>query len=286
MKNQNVKIDVYEKITNIIIEKLEQGVAPWQCPFNRYGLPKNYESGKHYRGINSFLLNFTGKTPYYLTFLQAKELKGNVKKGAKGFPVIYYNFVEKEGENAGDEAKKIPFLKYYTVFSVDDVEGIEFDIPEGVKTANEKIEACEQIVKLMPNAPSISEYIGRAYYSPIFDEIKMPEITEFSTGEEYYATLFHELAHSTGHKNRLNRPELTEMSQYGDYNYSKEELTAEMTASFLCGFAGIDNGTLDNSAAYIDGWLKVLKGDKKFIIDAANKAQKAADYILDVKFEN
>lgn len=284
MKNE--KFDVYEKITNIIIQKLEEGVAPWKCGFMRYdNPPKNYVSDKPYRGINALLLSLTGKRPIFMTYLQAKELGGNVKKGAKGFPVVYYNFVEKEQENVDKDAKKIPFLRYYTVFSTDDIEGIDFDFPEIVRTENERLTVCEEIIEKMPNAPKIDFASGRAYYSTILDYVSIPPLWDFETREEYYATIFHELGHSTGHESRLAREEVMKAGKFGSYSYSKEELVAEICAAFLCGYAGITQ-TLDNSVAYIQSWLKVLRNDKKFVIDAASKAQRAFDYILNINFEN
>lgn len=280
------KIDVYEKITNIIIEKLEEGVAPWKCGFlQNQTPPKNYVSGKEYRGINALLLSLTGKKAYYMTYLQAKELGGNVKKGAKGFPVVYYNFVEKQAEQPHEEAKKIPFLKYYTVFSIDDVDGISFDVPEIVRNQNERLTICENIIEQMPSPPKIDFASGRAFYSPPLDYVSIPPLWDFETREEYYGTIFHELAHSTGHESRLAREEVMKSGKFGSYTYSKEELVAEICATFLCNHAGITQ-TFDNSVAYIQSWLKVLKNDKKFIIDAASKAQKAVDYILNATFEN
>lgn len=279
------KIDVYEKITNIIIQKLEEGVAPWQCGFLQNAPPKNYVSGKEYRGINALLLSMTGARPIYMTYLQAKDLGGNVKKGAKGFPVVYYNFVEKEQEDPNEDPKKIPFLRYYTVFSIDDVEGVNFDLPSAERNQNERLTICEDIIQNMPNAPKLEFASGKAFYSPTLDFVSVPPIWEFNTREDYYATIFHEFAHSTGHESRLAREEVMKSGHFGSYNYSKEELVAEICATFLCNHAGIVQ-TFDNSVAYIQSWLKVLKNDKKFIIDAASKAQRAVDYILNVTFEN
>jgi antirestriction protein ArdC len=276
---QKEKFDVYQKITDIIIEKLENGVVPWQQPFGLQGMPKNYVSKKEYRGINAFLLNMTRMTNHFMTYKQAKELGGNVKKGSKGLPVIYYNFIEREGEEV-DEIKKIPFLKYYTVFSIDDIEGIDFKIENRIYNENSMIENCESVVENIQDKPQIIEKYGRAAYSKSLDAILMPRMNDFLSSEHYYAIMFHELGHSTGHPNRLNRTELVMPKKFGDSNYAKEELTAEMCSAYLCGFCGIENKVIDNSANYIADWLEVLKNDKKFVFDAATKAQKAADYIL------
>lgn len=275
--------DVYQIVTDRIVAALEGGVIPWRKPWNAvYGLPRNYATGAAYSGINAFLLHFSGALPFFLTFKQALALGGNVRKGAKGYPVVYYNVSVRENEQTGKE-EKLPFLKYYTVFSVEDVEGIEFNLPEVERHAHTPIEAAEAIVAGWHERPAIEHLHQRAYYSPSLDMVNMPARDTFTTGEGYYATLFHELTHSTGHASRLNRPDLTAGEGKLSASYAREELTAEMGASFLCAAAGLDTAqTEENAVAYIQTWLERLKNDKKLVLQAASKAQRAAKLILGV----
>ncbi|MDX2306313.1 MAG: zincin-like metallopeptidase domain-containing protein [Microscillaceae bacterium] len=297
---QKTKIDVYQMITDRVIEFLKQDLAPWRKPWRSVQgtliAPKNGISGKNYRGINAFLLNcLPYEDPYYLTFKQVQQLGGRIQKGQKGFPVIFYKLTEiKESkEEQGKkvlEVREIPLIRYHIVFNVEQCEGITLFASEAPQEEEEKelspIQACENIIFEMPNPPEIiNKPSNRAYYQPSADRIVMPERKQFESSEEYYATLFHELGHSTGHPSRLNRKDLVESTGFGSEPYSREELTAEMIAGFLCGFAGIEPSTLENSAAYIQSWIARLQDDKKLVIEAASRAQKACDYILDRESE-
>lgn len=295
---KNTSPDMYEVITNRIIEQLEKGTLPWLKTWSSYGLAKNYVSGKTYKGINMLMMNFFSphSVPYYLTYKQAQELGGNVKKGAKAEQVIYFNMVfkdsndntiSKESANTLDGVKVIKFLKYYNVFNVADIEGIEFKIDDLQLHDNEKIERCEQVINGYPSHPLYEEKDkGRAYYSPMEDYINMPPIEQHHNSEAYYATFFHEVVHSTGHAKRLNREGIAQFDKFGSERYTMEELIAELGASFLCGITGIDREPIiENSAAYIQGWLGKLKGDKQFIFKAAAEAQKAVDFIIGNTFD-
>lgn len=290
------KLDLYQTVTDKIIKLLEKGVTPWRCPWNKYGFARNFATGHQYTGINAFLMNLTEHPiPYFMSFKQVKEKGGNIRKGAKSEMVFFYKSYYKDENNKtisleryntlqdnGEEAQRISFLKYFRVFNIADVEGIEIDIPEVELKQHEKIAGCEQIVKGYKDAPEmIFKDANRAYYAPISDQLNMPDLAQFESAEEYYCTLFHELTHSTGHQKRLNRKGITDLNPFATADYSKEELIAEMGASFLCAKAGIDVQPItENSAAYLQGWLKVLKADKKFIFKSAAKAQAATDYIL------
>lgn len=285
-----MKKNIYEIITARIEELLNQGTIPWHQPWKPgAGEHRNLISKKPYRGINVFLLGCAGFTsPYWLTFKQAKELGGSIKKGEKGNIVVFWKwlFKEEEQENGEIEEVKIPMLRYYTVFNVDQCEGIPADkIPALDDNTNtlEPIEAAEQLINSMPLCPSISYGGNRAFYSPSADRVQLPALEQYDVAEEYYSTAFHELAHSTGHKSRLNRKEITSHNPFGSKEYSKEELIAEMTASYLCAVTGIEQATIENSAAYIQGWLKKLKDDRKMIVYAAAAAQKAADFIRGIE---
>jgi antirestriction protein ArdC len=264
---------VYEIITSQIIAQLEKGVVPWRQPW-RTGLPKNLVSGKVYRGINLFLLSMVNEE-YFVTRKQAEALGGKVR--CKGLPVVFWKMLERENPKNG-EIERIPLLRYYRVYPVSGVDGLEVPVTNAAIVA--PIDAAEEVVRHMPNPPAI-QYGGRgACYNPSRDEVQMPEMRSFTDSEEFYSTLFHELAHSTGHQSRLDRVGVTTNWAFGSHEYSEEELVAEMTSSFLCGFADIGQKTMPNSAAYIDGWLSKLQADPKYIIKASSKAQRAADYIL------
>jgi antirestriction protein ArdC len=182
--------------------------------------------------------------------------------------------------------KRIPMARLYTVFNVQQCELperllplLQIDNALGADS-HRQIAACEQIVSAMPQRPAIRHGEARAYYRPAADTVNMPAPRLFPRVEHYYSILFHELTHSTGHASRLDRATLRDLLAFGDTNYSKEELCAEMGAAYLCGVAGIDNATVNNSAAYIQGWLSKLRNDKRLLIQAAAQAQKAADFIL------
>ena len=277
MKTTSAKKDMYAIINNMIMQKLQNGKMPWEQTWNNFGPARNYLSKKPYRGINALILNNAEyEYPLFLTFLQVKELGGYIKKGSKSIEVIYWKTLE--FENA-EEIKRIPFLRYYNVFNVDCVEGVNFTLP--TRYANNPIESCETIINDMPSKPIIEHGGDQPYYNWLEDMVKVPHRDSFTQTEEYYATLFHELAHSTGHESRLNREECMKRAVYGSRDYCKEELVAEIATCFLCGESGISNNTIDNSAAYIQSWLErlthMLREDNKAFVRASALAQKATD---------
>ena len=275
------KTNAYQVITDRIIGLLKAGTVPWHKPWKGGGPVKNLVSKRAYRGINQFLLGCSDyASPFWLTFNQAKNLGGSVKKGEKSTPVVFWKLLETEDQETG-EKKEIPVLRYYRVFNLEQTEGIEGPEPEEQKLREfTPIERCEQIMRNMPNPPRVQYKKQVAWYRPSDDLINLPKPESFESESEFYCTWFHEAAHSSGAKHRLNRSTLTDMCPFGSTNYSKEELVAEMTAAFLCGETGIENQTIDNSAAYINGWLKKLRKDEKLVIHVAAQAQKAVDYIL------
>jgi antirestriction protein ArdC len=279
--------DIYQEVTDQIVAMLEQGVVPWRSPIlgrQSAGLPKNLESKKDYRGINSFLLAFTAwangfESSYWLTFNQAKEKKGSVKKGEKSSMVIFWKQYETTDKETG-EPRNLPVLRYYRVFNVAQCDGIPApDAMTFTPIDFKPINAAEAIAAGYVDSPAIEHGGSRAFYRPSTDVVRLPEQTRFASCEEYYSTLFHELAHSTGHSKRLDRGLDSDPQPFGSPDYGKEELVAEMAAAFLSAHAGIKPVTLDNQAAYIGGWLKQLKQDKKLVIAAAGAAQKASDWI-------
>ncbi len=288
-------MQAYEIITNRIMEKLEQGVVPWQRPW-RITKPKNLISGKEYRGINILMLGLENYScSHWATFKQIRKLGGSVNKGTKGTPIVFWNWVPRKNrkasstsedsqqENDGElNERMVPLLRCYRVFNLKQTSGIEIPVEE--KGANIKpIDTCESITNQMPDPPLVTLDGGnRAFYRSLTDSVHLPMPRSFKSAEEYYSTLFHELVHSTGHPKRLNRSGIEEPSRFGSESYSKEELIAEIGSAFLCGQTGIEKQTIDNSTSYISGWLKALKDDKKLVIIAAALAQKASDYICDV----
>jgi antirestriction protein ArdC len=288
--------DIYQEVTETVIKALEEGTIIWQCSWNECGFPRNYVTNTYYRGWNIFLLNFhTLKRNYptaeYLTYKQANLLGGTIRKGERGVKIIYWATIELKDDKDktlivnnvdSDEKKQVKLLpKAHTVFNIAQVEGIDFLKGNPIELSLlERIDNCEKVVGVMPLPPKLNLNGDKAYYMLSTDLVVVPSLTRSISAEEYYGTLFHEIAHSTGHSKRLNRKELLETEGFGKTNYAKEELTAEMTAAYLCAVTGIGQPTIANSAAYIDSWLKALKNDKTLIIKAASQAQKAANYIL------
>ena len=278
--------DVYKIITDRVITLLEAGTVPWQRPWGGESQrPRNLVSDKPYRGINVFLLSAAAyESPYWLTYRQAAERGGYVKKGEHGLPCVFYNWQERVDEKSG-EVERRPFLRYYTVFNVQQCDDLRYPVLAQPESTFEPIDRCEHIVQGMPQAPTIEHGFTQACYVPTRDAVQMPARERFCNEESYYSALFHELVHSTGHSSRLKRPGITERPAFGSPQYSREELIAEMGATFLCGQAGIENAIVDNSAAYIASWLKRLRSDSRLVVQAAGQAQKAADWILGVKPE-
>jgi len=276
--------NVYQIITDRIIQQLETGTAPWHQPWQasgQSGLPRNLVSGHEYRGINVWILLSAGfASPHWLTYRQAGELGGHVRCGAKGMPVVFWNFGTREVQDGEDIIEKKSVLcRYYTVFNTSQCEGLQAQPTEATEPLPQidPIDNCEQVVNHWLDKPTVQHGSNRACYSKLLDLVQMPDRGSFESAEEYYSTLFHEL---TGHPRRLDRPTLATFERFGDEKYSAEELMAEMGAAFLCGFTGIENKTINNSAAYLHSWLEVLKQDSRLVLVAAGQAQKAADLIL------
>lgn len=288
---QKTRSDVYTLVTDNIVAALDAGTIPWHKPWAAAGgMPRNLASRKPYRGMNVLLLSLGQPylSPWWLTFKQAQDLGGHVRKGEKSSLVTFWKFREGKKDTGDDSASEdwpqehqAPLLRYYSVFNVEQCEGIEAPpSSEFQPKAHERLALCEELVAEMPLRPAIQRDARHACYSPALDRVGIPDLSQFETAEAYYATLFHELVHSTGHVSRLARPTLGAPPPFGTPDYSKEELVAEFGAAFLCGHAGIFTATAENQTAYINGWLAVLKKDKRLLPIAAAQAQRAADFIL------
>ena len=280
---KSTKADVYQIITDRILDTLKQGVIPWRKSWAMVNTPVNYISKKAYRGINTFILGASSySSPYWASFKQISDKGGKVKTGEHGTYVVYWKIMKINETNptTGEVTEKnIPLLRYYVVFNMEQTEGINYKNPEIPERTITTIAACEELIEKYTDRPTVSYGGDRACYSPSIDAIKMPTKEQFTGNEEYYSTLFHEFVHSTGHKDRLNRDGVAKSIHFGSERYSKEELVAEMGAAFLCAFAGIENAVIDNSAAYIANWITSLQNDPKMVVQAAGAAQKAVDYM-------
>lgn len=280
---------VYEVITNRIIQQLEAGTAPWHKPWRVHGnngLPRNLVTMREYRGVNVWILLSSGfSSPYWLTYRQAQMVGGQVRMGEKGLPVVYWKVGTRELEE-GDQVIEKPSVlcRQYTVFNIEQCEKLRLQPAQSSdnKSQVQPIEGCERLVSGWQQKPTITHGGDCASYSKLLDLVRMPERECFDSAEEYYSTLFHEMVHSTGHSTRLNRSTLTDFEHWGDQTYSKEELVAELGAAFLAGFCGIENRTIDNSAAYLANWLQALRNDSRMIVVAGSQAQRATDLILNI----
>ena len=283
--------NLYEEITNAIIDQLEKGHIPWRKPWIGTGSAISHETGKPYSMLNQ-LLKRPGE---YITFLQVQKEGGRVKKGEKASHVYFWKMLRKpELDDDGNpildaegkqRMKTIPILKCYSVFHIDQCEGIKpkFDIRPAVPADPDA--AAEKVLTDYVQRERIrldTTGSGQAYYAPLFDMIVLPNISQYSSAAEYYSTAFHEAVHSTGHKRRLNRfPDDGKCAAFGSEDYSKEELVAEIGAACLVHKQGLETPeSFKNSAAYIQSWLKKLRDDKNMIIGAASKAEKAVKFIL------
>lgn len=306
IKSSTTSKDPYQVITNKIIEAMQQGIVPWQRPWsggNGVGYI-SHSTGRPYSFLNAMLLLMDGKQPgEFITFKQAKQAGGHVKKGAKSTTIYFWKrlyFVEdKKDENGntildenGDPEKveKNPIcLKGYQVFALSDTEGVNpkyiTSTEDSDDTAPDPVKAAEDIVNAYyraSDAPRLNIVPSeQAFYSPSSDSVTVPERKQYKEIAEYYSTLFHETVHSTGHKSRLDRFKTGAAAAFGSADYSREELVAEIGAAFLVNRSGIDcEKAFNNSVAYLQGWIKRLKDKPRDFATAAAQAEKAVRWIL------
>lgn len=279
--------NVYQLVTDRIVSQLECGIIPWEKPWSGIrSRAYNRISKKSYSLLNQMLLKHPGE---YATFKQWADLGGKVRKGAKSEIVVFWKMfpIEETDKDGQKIIKQIPLLKYYNVFHISDVDGVE-PLTKDQLNEIEPLEQAEQIMSDYFNRENITleqSASDKAYYSPIQDLVHLPLMEQFKNQAEYYSTAFHELTHSTGHKSRLDRLDVgLKSASFGSSEYSKEELVAELGSAYILNSLGIETThSLRNSAAYIQSWLTVLKSDIKFIVSASSKAEKAVNYILGVE---
>jgi antirestriction protein ArdC len=290
------KRDIYQEVTDRIVAMMEAGTPPWRQPIKRPaggdGTPRSLASGKPYRGINVFLLAMTGwahgyESSYWATFNQVKGQNGMIRKGEKSTLVVFWKQAAMTDKETGEELS-IPVLRHYNVFNVEQCEGVVApdQVDAGAETfVFEPIASAARIVEDYDDRPTIEHGGMMAAYYPGSDLVKIAQPERFESRESYYATLFHELVHSTGHEKRLKRGLGERLAPFGSPDYSKEELVAELGSAFLCAACGISPPTIEQAAAYLDGWTRALKGDKRLVIQAAGQGQRAADHIRGVTFD-
>lgn len=276
-------MNVYEMVTERIIEQLESGIIPWQKSWtgSKNGA-YNRVSMKPYSILNQMILQHSGE---YATFKQWTETGGHIRKGARSEIVTFWKMqlVEEEEEDGTKVKKQIPLLRYYNVFHISQVDGVEpkekIELQE-----HEPIEEAERVKLEYMEREHLQIYekiTDKAFYTPTSDYIEVPCKEQYEHIEEFYSTLFHEMVHSTGHFKRLNRLESGASARFGSATYSKEELTAEIGSAMILNRLGIETEkTFKNSTAYVQNWLQVLRNDNKFIISASSKSEKAVKYIF------
>lgn len=283
-----MSINVYEMVTNRIIEQLENNIVPWEKPWSgTLDGAFNRVSKKPYSILNQMLLKYDGE---YATFKQWQELGGHIRKAEKSEIIVFWKMYPiKEKQDDGTEIiKTIPLLKYINVFHISQVDGVE-PLKQKVTHDIEPIDKAEKILNDYWNRENITiEHVkgDKAFYSPMFDKIQLPLFEQFKQSEEYYSTAFHESVHSTMKTSRCNRQEdrKGKVVSFASDEYSKEELCAEIGSAQLMNIVGIETTkSFRNSTAYIQSWLKVLRNDNKFIVSASSKAEKAVNYILGIQ---
>lgn len=281
-----------ELVTERIIALLERDIVPWRQEWSNaagLGEHQNLISQHQYRGINALMTSAMGfEQPFWLSYKQATDLGGQVKKGEKSTPIVYWAFGATKDDN--DVEKRWAYAKYSNVFNVAQIECPKLDAilkrhRKAERINFNPIESCESVIRSYETMPKLKHDEQRAYYRPSQDLINMPKKDSFTSEHAYYQTLFHEMTHSTGHASRLNRLDVVKNLHFGSEEYSKEELVAELGSAFLCAKAGIDANSIERSAAYIKSWLKALKNDSTLVLSAASKAQKAFDLISGLKNE-
>lgn len=276
-------MSIYQTVTHRILDQIRSGVAPWRKSWHS-GLPRSLATGREYRGVNILLLATSPfESAYWLTFKQAQRLGGRVRKGEKATSIVFWKWRTepvdaKNGEKPDKQTRPcVPFI--FPVFNLEQVEGIERPAEDRPPVAEHRRVVADQMLQVMARPPTITHSAtGQPAYLPSEDRIILPHLSQFQSVDHYYAVLFHELVHATGHASRLDRFRANPLEAWERYSF--EELVAEFGAAFLCGFAGIQNqATEDLQAGYIQGWAEALSNDPRMLLRAASAAQRATDYV-------
>lgn len=276
---------MFVQVTKGILDRLKAGVAPWEKPWKAGERPRNLATNRPYHGVNALSLGQDERASQWCTYKQAQSCGWQIRAGAKGVPILYAGErvvdvpVGQRGLD-GEATRIVPVFRVFHVFNAVDIDGVPESRLGVSRVAWDPIEKAEEILRGLRPVPTIQHLVAQAYYSRTLDHINMPGRASFSRSHDYYAVLFHELTHWTGHESRLNRPTLCAATRFGDSNYSQEELVAEIGAGFLGAEARLPEATLDRSAAYIDNWLSVLKAEPQMVVRAASHAEAAATLIL------
>lgn len=293
------KFDAYQMVTDRICELLEQGFIPWDMPWamtadsawsgcdgHAYSLLNQFllaDPKRKYKSMDEMMKDISGE---WVTFKQALDRGGCVKKGAKGRKIVFFTWINKKDEDGNETEEKFPYLKWSTVFKISQCDGIEqkFHLDADTLYDFNADQTAEEVAAGYIDREKVTlkhKRGNRAFYSPATDTVTMPLQQQFKNNAEYYSTLFHELTHSTGHQKRLNR--VSKTAAFGNEEYSAEELVAEIGSASILATLGVENeGTFRNSAGYIQNWLKALKNDKRMIVTAAARAEKAVKLILNI----
>ena len=279
-----MKRDIYAEVSARIVAELQAGAPPWVKPWSATpgaNMPCNAVTNRPYSGCNVILLwmaQVTGRTPRFLTFKQALELGGHVRKGERGTKVYFVKQLQVSDRDADESvsARLVPMMREYTVFNVDQCENLPDSISTGkpfrVRNPDTRDELADAFLR--STGADIREGYGEAYYVPSRDFISMPSFGGFQGADHFYNVTFHELTHWTGHKSRLDRDL---KNRFGSRDYAAEELMAELGAAFLSAEFGFDGDV--RNAGYIATWIELLKADKRAFFTACSQASKAADYL-------
>lgn len=257
--------DIYQHITDKIVEQLKKGTVPWRKPW-RQGLPSNYITKRPYNGINRLtLLCNDYPSPYYLTFLQAKQLGGHILKNETGHLIVFWKVINIVNDK-DEHIDEFPLLRYTYVFNLTQTDLYKPDEEEQIT-----ITECEQLLNNIRPKPTIKHNTSECFYDKQNDYISIPPMSQFNSKEEYYSSLYHELVHWTGHKTRLNRQDL---------DYATEELVAELGSSFLCAITGISSTVINNQTAYIRYWLEMIRSKELNLVTVSKLAQLAVHLLM------
>ena len=282
---------VEEEIADRILELLDKDqLPPWSKGWkdSNAGLPCNAISNKPYRGINHWLTLLTQfangyDDPRWLTFKQAQQLGGHVRKGQKSTSIVFWKKIVRENPQDPEKVDSFPFMRFYAVFNVAQTEDCDLKPLEPASAAiHDPVEEAERIIAAMTDPPELRTYDLANHppcYEPATDIVRVPHMDRYDNIDDYYTTVFHELTHATGHSKRLNRFE-NSANRDSLHEYGIEELVAGMGSAMLTAIAGLDHAIIDNQASYIQHWRKTIRADKGIVVRAATRAQRAVDLIV------